>query len=152
VESILRAAAIYVFLMILLRILGRRTVGQMTNFDLLLLLLLGNLKPVLNGTDYSLTNAFLVALTLVTINVIFVFVKTRFKSVGEAINGVPLVLVENGKVIEDHLKKSRMSREDILSAGRLLRGVSRVEQMKFAILEKTGDISVIPLSPQEQHP
>ena len=144
-DAILRAAAIYFFLLVLMRISGRRTMAQMTPFDLVLLLIVAEAtQQGLLGNDFSVTNAFLVITTLIGLDVLMTTLTHRFRGLDRWVNGLPLVLIEDGDVIDDRLEKARVDLEDILQQARETQGIERMEQIKYAVLEKSGGISVIP--------
>lgn len=144
-DSVLRATAIYIFLLLIFRIAGRRTLAQMTNFDLLLLLLTGEAtQQGLLGNDYSLTNAFLVILTLIGLDVGLSLWKQRSPQLEKLVDGVPMVIVEDGRPLKDRMDKARVDESDILTAARGLQGLERMEQIKYAVLERSGGISIIP--------
>ena len=144
-DAILRAAAIYFFLLVLMRISGRRTMAQMTPFDLVLLLIVAEAtQQGLLGNDFSVTNAFLVITTLIGLDVLMTTLTHRSRGLDRWVNGLPLVLIEDGDVIDDRLEKARVDLEDILQQARETQGIERLEQIKYAVLEKSGGISVIP--------
>ena len=145
-ESVLRALAIYAFLMLLFRISGKRSLSEMTNFEFVLLLLIVGeaTQQAVLGKDYSMTNAFLVIMTLVGINVILSLLKQRSERMKRVLDGMPLILVDDGQPIKDLMNVVRVSEDDVLSAARALQGLERMEQIKYAVLETTGIISIIP--------
>ncbi|MCD4865956.1 MULTISPECIES: DUF421 domain-containing protein [Pseudomonas] len=144
-ESVLRAAAIYVFLLVLFRITGRRALSEITTFDFVLLLVIGEAtQQALLGDDFSVINAFVVIATLVLIDILLSLFKERSPKVGRFLDGVPLIVVEYGKPLTARLRKARLTEEDILEAARQSQGLERLEQIRFAVLEKNGQISVIP--------
>jgi uncharacterized membrane protein YcaP (DUF421 family) len=144
-DAVLRATAVYIVLLLLFRISGRRSLSQLTTFDFVLLLIIGEaMQQALLGEDFSLTNAVLVIVTLITIDIALSLVKQRSPSVEKLIDGVPMILVENGRPLSDRLRKSRVSEEDVLEAARRLQGLERLDQIKFAVLEVSGGITVIP--------
>lgn len=144
-DSVLRATAIYLFLLLIFRIAGRRTLAQMTNFDLLLLLLTGEAtQQGLLGNDYSLTNAFLVILTLIGLDVGLSLWKQKSPQLDKLVDGVPMVIVEDGRPLKDRMDKARVDESDILTAARVLQGLERMDQIKYAVLERSGGISIIP--------
>lgn len=144
-DSVLRAIAIYLFLLLIFRIAGRRTLTQMTNFDLVLLLLIGeSTQQGLLGNDFSLTNAFLVVMTLVGLDIGISLGKQRSPQLEKLVEGVPLVIVEDGKPLKDRMEKARVDESDVLVAARTLQGLERMEQIKYAVLERSGGISIIP--------
>lgn len=144
-DAVLRATAVYIVLLLLFRISGRRSLSQLTTFDFVLLLIIGEAtQQALLGEDFSLTNAVLVIVTLITFDIALSLVKQRSPSVEKLIDGVPMILVENGRPLSDRLRKSRVSEEDVLEAARRLQGLERLDQIKFAVLEVSGGITVIP--------
>ena len=144
-DSILRGAAIYLVLLVLLKVAGRRSLAEITTFDFVLLLVIGEAtQQALLGEDFSLTNAILVIVTLIVLDVGLSLAKQRSARVAKLLDGSPTVVVENGRVLQDRLRKSRLREEDILEAARVSQGLERLEQIRFAILERNGKISIIP--------
>ena len=94
-------------------------------------------------------NAFVVIATLVLIDILLSLFKERSPRVGRFLDGVPLIVVEYGKPLTERLRKARLTEEDILEAARQSQGLERLEQIRFAVLEKNGQISVIP-EPEEK--
>src|SRR5437868_12261078 len=98
-DSVLRAAAMYMALMVLFKIAGRRSLAELTTFDLLLLMIIGEAtQQALLGDDFSLTNSMLVIVTLIAIDVGFSLLKQRSNWVSRLIDGEPTIIVENGKL------------------------------------------------------
>ena len=144
-DAVLRATAIYLFLMLIFRVSGKRSLGEVTTFDFVLLLIIGEAtQQGLLGDDYSVTNGVLVITTLVIIDIGFSLLKQRVPAVDRLIDGVPLVIVEDGKPITDRMRTSRVDEGDILSAARSLQGLERMDQIKYAVLERDGGISILP--------
>ena len=144
-ESVLRAAAIYFFLLIIFRVAGKRAITEMSNFDLVLLLIIGeSTQQAVLGKDYSITNAFLVITTLIGLSILFSILKLRSERAKRFLEGLPLVIVENGRPLKPVMKKARVVEDDILASARELQGLERMDQIKFAVLESSGIISVIP--------
>jgi uncharacterized membrane protein YcaP (DUF421 family) len=144
-ETVLRAAAIYVVLLLIFRIAGRRTLSEMTTFDFVLLLIISEAtQNALIGEDFSVTNAILAVLTLIGLDIASSLLKRRFPRFGKVIDGVPTILVENGRPLPDRLYRARLSEDDVLEAARHLHGVERMDQIKYAVLEVSGGISVVP--------
>jgi uncharacterized membrane protein YcaP (DUF421 family) len=144
-DAVLRATAIYLFLLLLFRIAGRRSLSEITTFDFVLLLIIGEAtQQALLGDDFSITNAAVLIVTLFTIDIVLAHVKQWLPKVGLMIDGTPTVLVCDGKPDERALARSRVSLEDILAAAREQQGLERLDQIKFAILEAGSGISVIP--------
>lgn len=144
-ESIIRAAVIYAFMLLLFRIAGKRSVVEMSSFEFVMLLIVGEAtQQAILGKDYSITNAFLVITTLIGINILLSLLKVRSHSIKRLFDGMPLVIVENGRPIKDLMKKVRVMEDDVMSAAREFQGLERMEQIKFAVLETSGIISIIP--------
>jgi uncharacterized membrane protein YcaP (DUF421 family) len=145
VDIVLRAAAVYVILLIAVRLSGRRTLSELTIFDFILVLVISEaVQQGLIGEDYSVTTAAILVVTLVLIDVLLSFAKDRFKWVAKVVDGVPTVLVENGKPLRERMKKARVSEDDIMESARELQGLERIDQIKFAVLEVGGRITIIP--------
>lgn len=144
-EAPLRALTVYLFLLVVFRFSGKRTLAQITPFDLVLLLILGEAtQQGLIGDDFSVTKALLLITSLLGIDIAFSFVQRHLKPLDRVIEGLPLILLEQGSLIDERLKKARVDAGDILEAGRKAHGLERLEQMKYAVLERDGSISVIP--------
>jgi uncharacterized membrane protein YcaP (DUF421 family) len=144
-DSVLRAAAIYLILMVIFRIAGKRSLAQITTFDFVLLLVIGEAtQQALLGDDFSLVNSAIIIVTLVGLDIGLSLLQQRFPNLGPWMDDVPLLLVENGQIIQKRADKSRISESDILHAARNLQGLERMDQIKYAVLERTGEISIIP--------
>ena len=106
---VLRAIAVYVMVMVLVRMSGKRAVGQFTPFDLVLLILIGNaVQNGLNGGDNSITGALLLAGCLIALNYAVAYLTSRFRGVEHVVEGVPKVLARNGTVFHDVLRNGGM--------------------------------------------
>lgn len=144
-DSVLRAAAIYIALMIIMRLAGKRSLAQITTFDFVLLLIIGEATSQgLLGVDHSVTNALIVVITLVILDIGFSLLKRRSKTVDKTLDDVPLVIVEDGVALKERMDKARVDEEDVLSAARHLQGLERLDQIRYAVLERSGGISIIP--------
>ena len=144
-DTVLRAAAIYAILLVAVRLSGRRTLSELTTFDFILLLVISEaVQQGLVGDNNSVTSAVITVVTLVLNNVGCSIVKTRIPWVEKFLEGVPTVLVENGRPLTDRMKKARVSEDDIMVSARELQGLERMDQIKFAILEAGGRITIIP--------
>lgn len=144
-DSILRGAAIYVVLLVILRVTGKRSLGQITTFDFVLLLIISEAtQQGMLGNDYSLTNAFLVIVTLVGLDIAISLLTFRTPLFDRFVNGTPLVIVVDGQPLWDRMLKARVSEGDVLEQARMNQGLERMEQIKYAVLEKGGGISVVP--------
>lgn len=142
---ILRGIAVYLFLLVIFRVSGKRSLDQVTTFDLVLLLIISETtQQALIGEDYSLTNCFLLIITLFIVDQALVFLKQKSGFLSRWLEGLPLVILENGKPIVDRMRRSQVDETDILEAARELQGLERLDQIKYAVLERHGGISVIP--------
>ena len=144
-DSVWRAAAIYIGLMIIMRLAGKRSLAQITTFDFVLLLIIGEAtQNALLGQDFSVTNAMLVIITLVTLDIGLSLLKRRSKRIDKWLDDVPLVIVEDGVPLIERMDKARVDVDDVLSAARHLQGIERLDQIRYAVLERSGGISIIP--------
>jgi uncharacterized membrane protein YcaP (DUF421 family) len=140
----LRAVAIYALVMVLVRVSGKREVGQFTPFDLVLLILIGNaVQNGINGGDNSLTGALVMATTLIALNYAVAFVTSRSRKAERLVEGVPVVLARNGKVFERVLREQLVSDEDFHKALRQ-HALVDVSDIALALLETNGSISIVP--------
>ena len=144
-DTILRAGAVYIAVLLLLRLAGRRTVAEMTPFDLVMLLIIGDAtQQAILGNDFSMTTAFLVVATLIVLDVGLSIGKRRYTLLAKLIEGVPMVIVENGNPLRDRMRRARVSLDDVMLSARENHGIERIDQIKFAVLEISGGISIIP--------
>ena len=147
-NAVVHAAAIYLFLLVLFRLAGRRTLSEMTNFDLILLLIIGEAtQQALLGDDFSVVNAFIVIATLVVLDVLLSIAQAHSGRFSKMTNGVPMIIVEYGNPLYARMRRARVGEDDVLQSARGTRGLERMEQIKFAILEVDGTISIIPFEP-----
>jgi uncharacterized membrane protein YcaP (DUF421 family) len=144
-DSVLRAAAIYCFVWLLFRVAGKRTLSDATSFDFVLLLVIGEAtQQALIGDDFSVTTAFTLILTLVGIDILMSFLKQKYPRLDRIMEGVPLIIVQDGKPLRDRMNKARIDEADILEAARRLQGLERMDQIKYAVLENSGGITIVP--------
>ncbi|HEX3441165.1 MAG TPA: YetF domain-containing protein [Pseudolabrys sp.] len=144
-DSVLKACAVYFVLWAIVRISGRRTLGEMTAFDFVLFLIIGGAtQRAITGQDYSLTNALILVATFVTIEIGLSLIERDSPMMRRILNAAPTILVENGHVLAYRLRRARVTEDNILEAGRRLHGLERMDQIKFAILEPSGNISIVP--------
>jgi uncharacterized membrane protein YcaP (DUF421 family) len=144
-DAVLRACAVYLFLLLVMRITGKRSLSQVTMFDFVLLLIIAETtQQALLGNDFSVTNCFLLVVTLMALDKILVLLKQRSPRIAAWTEGLPLILVENGEVHQERLDESQVDVGDILAAARELQGLERLDQIKYAVLERHGGITVIP--------
>ncbi len=144
-ETVLRAIAIYLFLLLVFRISGKRTLSQMHPFDMVLLLIIGDsVSQGLMGDDFSITTALLLVTTLVLMELLLSFIKQKSKLADRWLDDVPMIVVEDGKPLPDRMKRARVDASEVLEAARILHGLENMQQVKYAVLERDGSISIIP--------
>ncbi|MEO5739375.1 MAG: YetF domain-containing protein [Vicinamibacterales bacterium] len=144
-DTVLRTAAVYVLLMIIFRISGKRTLSQITTFDFILLLIISEAtQQALVNNDFSITNAIVVVVSLVVLDITFSWMEGRWPGFGRVVASLPVVVVEHGRLLEDRAKREGVTLSDILAEGREKHGLERLDQFKYAILERHGGISVVP--------
>ncbi|ORL62952.1 DUF421 domain-containing protein [Pseudomonas putida] len=143
-DSILRAAAMYVALMLLFRIAGRRSLGDLTTFDFVLLMIIGEAtQQALLGEDFSFVNAMLVIATLIVLDVGLSLAKLKSRRLARVLDGHATLVVEHGRFLHGRMRKARLTEDDILESARDSQGVETVEQIRYAIVERNGKISII---------
>ena len=144
-DSVLRAAAVYFLLLLVFRLAGNRSIGQITAFDFVLLLIISEaIQQAMITDDYSITNAFLLVVTLVGLDIMMSLWKQRSERVEKILDGLPVLLIENGKKHSKTMKKERVDESDILAAARELQGLERLDQIKHAVVESSGGITIVP--------
>ncbi len=142
-EIALRAAIIYVLVLIGIRLTGKREVGQMTPFDLVLLLLIANsVQNAVTGPDTSVTGGLVAAATLLVVNALVTYLVWRYKKVRRLAEGTPTILIHSGKILKENLAKEKVTSEALYQALRE-HGVATIEEVKLAVLEIDGTISVL---------
>jgi uncharacterized membrane protein YcaP (DUF421 family) len=153
-EIVLRTAIIYAIILIGIRLAGKREVGQMTPFDLVLLLLLSNaVQNGMTGPDTSLTGGIVAAATLLLLNTSVTRLVYKNMKVRKMVEGTPTLLIRHGKIIHEHLAKEMVSADALTQALRE-HGVASVSDVSVAVLEIDGSISVLKNDevPSADHP
>lgn len=146
-DSVLRAAAVYLVLLLLFRLAGKRSLAQMSPFDMILLLVMGEAtQQALLGEDFSLVNAFLVLGTLVGLDIFLGWARQASPAAEKVLEEPPLVIVVDGQPLRDRMAREHVDEADILHAARQSHGLGRMEDIRYAVLEAGGQISVIPVS------
>lgn len=145
-ENVLRAVIMYVFLFIIFKISGRKTLLEMTIFDFILVLIISEAtQQALLGEDFSLTGAMITIGTLIFIDKSLGLLEKKIPKLNLWLNGSPIILIENGKVLDQRLRKCSLSEDEIMEVARQQGGLENLADIKFAILEKNGKISIIPV-------
>lgn len=143
VEKIIRAAAVYFFLLVAFRLTGKRQLGQMSSFDLVVLLIISNIvQNAMIGNDNSITGGFIGAATILVLNYGIARLVVANRSVERLIEGAPTVLIHNGKVIEQNLRRELLTRDELMAALRR-QGILSVDEVRVALLEETGAITAV---------
>lgn len=141
-ELVARALVVYVFLITLLRLTGKRQIGQLSPFDLVLLLILSNaVQNSMNAGDNSLIGGLLSAVTLVTVNFLVGLVTFKSKKLEAIIEGRPQVLIHDGVLFEDVMDDAKLTRRELDSTLRQS-GYFEIKHIRLAILETNGTVSV----------
>lgn len=144
-EAILRPIFIYFFLVIAFAMAGKRSLGDLNTFDLINLMIISEVtQNALIQNNLSVTYASVVIITLLTCSVFMGWLKFKRSSIENFIEGGAIIILDNGRLCRDRMKKSYIDEEDILSTARLSQGIERLDQIKYAILEANGQISIIP--------
>jgi len=143
VDLVLRAIAVYLFLLVVTRVIGRRELSSLQPFDLILLIVLGDaVQQGLTQDDYSVTGAVLVVGTLAVLQVTTSWVGYHFPRVRPLLEGEPLIVVEDGKVLERNAKRERLSIEEIAEEARKQQ-IAHLDEVKWAVLETSGELTFI---------
>jgi uncharacterized membrane protein YcaP (DUF421 family) len=142
-DIVLRAVAVFFFLYVLMRVIGRRELSTLEPFDLILLVILGDaVQQGLTQDDYSLTGGFLAVGTIAILQLGTSFVNFHFPRLRPILDGEPIVVVQDGKPIERNLKRERVTVEDLLSAARR-QSIAKLDDVAWAVMETSGEITFI---------
>ena len=143
-DLVLRTIVIFLFILLLTRVMGRRELGQLEPCDLIILVVIGDLvQQGVTQDDYSVTGAILVVTTLGLMTVLTSYLNFRLPRLRPVLDGEPIVLVEEGRPIERNLRRERITPEELRAAARLQQ-ISSIDDVRFAVLETNGEISFIP--------
>lgn len=144
-EAVLRAIGIYVFLIVCFRLSGRRTIGQATTFDMMIMLIISEaVSPALTQEKHSLAQAGVLVLALLGLNFVIALVKCRSEAADRVIDGVPIVLFSDGQLHTQVMRRMHVDLEDLLEAARQEQGLTSLDDVRLAILERSGQISIVP--------
>lgn len=143
-ETVLRVAAIYLFVLVALRVLGKREFGQLSPIELVTLLMIPEIvSQALTREDYSLTNAAIGVATLLVLVFVTSLLMHRFQKAEIVIAGQPTVLVRQGELIGGALNKMRITPDEVFNEMHKA-GLQQLEQVQWAILESDGRIAIVP--------
>jgi uncharacterized membrane protein YcaP (DUF421 family) len=144
-DTVLRSIVMYMFVMLVFRLSGKRSLAQITTFDFVLLLIIGEAtQQALVGDDFSIVSAMLVILTLAVMDIGLSLLKQKWPRLDKVMDDVPLLIVENGEPLRDRMRMVRVDEEDVLAAAREVQGLERMDQIRYAVLERSGGISIVP--------
>ena len=142
-DLVLRAVAMFVFLFVLTRIIGKRELGSLQPFDLLLLIILGDaLQQGMTQDDYSITGAVLIVGTFASLQVLLSWLSFRFPRTRPILEGEPIIVIQDGEPIARNLRRERLTVDD-LTEGARRQGIAHLADVHFAILETDGTLSFL---------
>jgi uncharacterized membrane protein YcaP (DUF421 family) len=145
-DIVLRAALAFAFILMLTRIVGRRELSSLEPFDLILLVTIGDLvQQGVTQNDFSVTGMLLAVGTIGLLTVLFSYLPWKFQVLRPMLEGIPVILIEDGNVIERNLKRNRLTQEEVAAAARIQQ-IASLADVRWAVLETSGQISFIPKS------
>jgi uncharacterized membrane protein YcaP (DUF421 family) len=143
-DVVIRAAVAFVFIFLLCRIVGRRELGSLEPFDLILLIVLGDLiQQGITQSDYSFTGLMLAAGTMALMTVLFSYASYRVRRLRPLLDGEPIIVVQDGNPIEQNLRRERMTVDELAAEARQQQ-LESLDDVKWAVLETNGKVSFIP--------
>ena len=144
-DSILRAIVVYIILLVIFRLGGKRTLSETTTFDLVLTLIISEaVQQAMVDEDNSLTNGLLLVLGLVGFDILMSIAKQRWRSFAKLVEGTSVVVVEDFKKHPKYMAEERVDDTEILHAARDRFGIKTFDEIAYAIVEPTGDITIVP--------
>jgi uncharacterized membrane protein YcaP (DUF421 family) len=142
-DIVIRAAVAFLVILLLTRIVGRRELNTLEPFDLILLVTIGDLvQQGVTQNDFSVTGLALAVGTIAMLTVLFSYLPWRFRALRPVLEGQPVILIEDGNVIERNLRRNRLTQEEIAAEARFQQ-IDSFEQIRWAVLETSGKISFI---------
>ena len=142
-DLVLRAAAGFFFILLLTRVVGRRELSSLEPFDVILLVVIGDLvQQGITQNDFSVTGMMLVTATIALLTVLVSYSSFRFPVLRPVLDGEPVIVVEGGKPIDRNLRRNRITQEELAAAARL-EGIDSIERVRWAVLETSGTISFV---------
>jgi uncharacterized membrane protein YcaP (DUF421 family) len=143
-DLVLRTTFAFVFIFLMSRLIGRRELGKLQAFDLILFIVIGDMvQQGVTQSDYSVTGLTIVVSTIALLTVLLSWVSFRFPRVRPLLEGEPVVVLEDGQLIEENLKRTRLTLDDIEEAARLEQ-IASLADVRWAVFENGGSISFIP--------
>ncbi len=142
-DVVIRAAILYFLILLLTRAMGRREVAEMSSFELIVLVVMGDLiQQGVTQEDYSITGAVLALGTMALLSLAISYIGFKWPKVDEVVEGVPAVVFHDGKVLEEVLRTQRVRVDDLLGAARE-QGIGDLDELDFAVLEPDGAFSFV---------
>ena len=142
-DLVVRAIFVFFLMLVITRAVGRRELSSMEPFDLILLVVMGDLiQQGVTQSDYSLTGATIVIATLAVLTVVTAYASFRIRALRPLLEGSPIVLVADGEILDRNLRRQRVTREELRAEARQ-QGIGSVADVRFAILETSGKISFL---------
>jgi len=144
-NPVYRSAVIFAVLWVVFRIGGRRTLAEITTFDFILLLIIGEAtQQALLGDDFSVTTSALVIVTLLLLDLLMGRLSISSEGLRRIIESTPVIVIDNGKPLDDVLRREGVDLDEVLMAAREKHGLRVLEDIKYAIVERHGGISIVP--------
>jgi uncharacterized membrane protein YcaP (DUF421 family) len=142
-DIVLRAIVLYIFIVFVMRVIGRRELSSMSPFDLILLIILGDaVQQGLTQDDYSVTGAIIAVATIATLQVLTSYLSFRSERARKVLEGEPIVVVGHGEIVKDNLNRERMTEDEVAEEMRAQQ-IGSLDEVEWAILESNGSLSFI---------
>ena len=142
-DIVIRAAIVFFLVLVVTRVVGKRELASLEPFDLILLVVIGDLvQQGVTQSDYSLTGAFLAILTITILTVATAYIAFRFRALRPVLDGEPVVLIENGRMLERNLRRERLTVEELIAEARQ-QSIASLYDVDWSVLETTGKISFL---------
>jgi len=143
-DLVIRAAVAFLFVYLLTRVIGRRELSSMQPFDLIMLVMIGDLvQQGVTQNDFSVTGAMLAGGTFALMTVLLSWLGFRFTRLQPILEGDPVIIVERGNPVERNLRRNRITLEEVAAQARIQQGIAHIEDVEWAVLETSGQISFI---------
>lgn len=144
-NPVFRAVIVFAILWVVFRVSGRRSLAEITTFDFIMLLIIGDLtQQALIGDDFSITTMALVVITLLVLDLGMGRLAISSKKMTRVMESVPVIVVEHGKVLDREMREEGVDLEEVLAAARERHGLENLDEIKYAIVERHGGISIVP--------
>jgi len=145
-DIVLRATVVFLLVLLVTRVVGKRELSSLEPFDVILLVVIGDLvQQGVTQSDYSLTGSFLAILTITILTVATAYVNFRFRRLRPLLEGEPIVLIERGNLLERNLRRERLTVEELTAEARQ-QSIGSLDEVEWAVLETTGRISFLQAS------